>query len=297
MDMKLKTFSYFLKEALMSLRRNSWIGLASIGTVAVSLIIVGVSLLLVVNTNLLTRKLESNVQITAFVREDVELREARNLEDRIVSVDGIEEVRFVSKEVSLELFRKQLGKQSRMVEALGGNNPLPHSYQISVKDPKQVKAVALKIEKIDGIEKVNYGQGVVERLFAFTKWTRLIGVALMLLLGLAAIFLIATTIRLTVFARRKEIQIMKMIGATDWFIRWPFLMEGMMLGFVGALLAVCIVGASYLSFVSYLQRDLAFIGLRADSDFLLIMSLILTGVGMFIGAVGSGISMRKFLKV
>ncbi len=295
--MKIKTFGYFFKEAVSSLRRNSWIGLASIGTVAVSLIIVGVSLLLVINTNSLATRLESNVEITAFVKDNLDYDKARALEDRIAAVEGVSSLKFVSKDKALEEFRKQLGDQSSMINALGGSNPLPHTYRITVKDPKQVKTVADLVQKISGIGKVNYGQGVIERLFAVTKWVRVIGLVLIVLLALAAVFLIATTIRLTVFARRKEIQIMKMIGATNWFIRWPFLMEGMALGFVGALIAVCIVGFSYSAFVSYLQADLAFMGLRSDTRFLLILSSVLLATGTVIGAVGSGISMRKFLRV
>ncbi|ADG83574.1 permease-like cell division protein FtsX [Thermincola potens] len=295
--MRIRTFGYFLTEAFKSLRRNSWIGLASVGTMAVSLIIVGVSLLLVINTNNLASKLESNVQISAFIKDDVDLEQARALESKILSINGIANIEFISKDRALEEFRRQLGDQSRMVRALGGNNPLPHSYRITVKDPKQVKPIALKIAKIAGIEKVNYGQGVIERLFAVTKWVRAIGVAVIVLLALAAIFLIATTIRLTVFARRKEIQIMKMIGATNWFIRWPFLLEGMILGFVGALLAVIVVCFAYLTLADYLQRDLAFMGLRTDMRFLINISASLLGVGTFLGAVGSGISMHKFLRV
>jgi cell division transport system permease protein len=267
--MRIRTIGYFVGEALQSLRRNNWMVLASIGTVAVSLIIVGVSLITVMNANYLAARLESNIEIIAYLKGNTGEEDARALKNDIRKIPGVDKVTFISKEDALYQFRKDLGDQQNMIDALGGDNPLPHHYKVSTISPQDVGKVAVKL------------QGV------------------MTVLALAAIFLIATTIRLTVFARKKEIQIMKILGATDWFIRWPFLMEGMVLGSIGALIAVLFVDVSYITFTNYIQKDLNFnmFGLQTDSRFMFYLGVVMVGLGAFIGVLGSGISMRKFLKV
>lgn len=297
--MKIKTLGYFTREALTSIRRNFWIGLASMSTVAISLIIVGISLLVVMNTNYLADQLESEVEITAYLKSDIGLAQAEGLISKVQSISGVDRVTFVNKAQALQELKEQLGDKQNMVDALGGDNPLPHLYRIKTISAKDVKKVAEALVKLPEVEEVAYGQGVVERLLSITKWVRAVGLIGMGLLASAAVFLIATTIRLTVFARRKEIQIMKIIGATDWFIRWPFLLEGMILGFIGALIATGIVDFSYLTFINYIRQDLnlAMLSIRVDREFIAVLSGSLLVIGMLLGAVGSAISMRKFLKV
>lgn len=297
--MKIKTVGYFTREAFTSIRRNLWIGLASMSTVAISLIIVGMALLMVVNTNYLAKQLESEVEITAYLKSNIGLAEAGGLESQIKAIQGVAQVTFVNKAQALQELRQQLGDKQNMVDALGGENPLPHLYRIKTLAAKDVNKVADALAKLPEVEEVAYGKGVVERLLSITRWVRAVGLIGMSLLASAAVFLIATTIRLTVFARRKEIQIMKIIGATDWFIRWPFLMEGMILGFVGALIATGVVDFSYLAFIKYIRQDLnlAMLSIRVDREFVAVLSGTLLVIGMLLGAIGSAISMRKFLKV
>lgn len=297
--MRISTFGYYIREAFKSLRRNNWMVLASVGTVAVSLMIVGISLITVMNTNYLADRLESNVEIIVFLKTSVSDDQARALKDRIEAIPGVAKTQFMTKDQAMADFRRQLGEQQNMVDALGGSNPLPNIYKISTVSPQDVDKVANKLQAFPETEKVDYGKGVVEKLFAITKWVRVIGISFMILLGLAAVFLIATTIRLTVFARRREIQIMKILGATNWFIRWPFLLEGMVIGFIGALIAVLVVDTCYIALTDYITRELKFnmLGLQTDYQFMIILGVAMLGVGTLIGTIGSGISMRKFLKV
>jgi cell division transport system permease protein len=147
------------------------------------------------------------------------------------------------------------------------------------------------------VDQVRYGQGVVEKLMALSRWVRTAGLITMALLGAAAVFLIATTIRLSVFARRREIEIMKFLGATNWFVRFPFLLEGMILGLCGSLLASLVIYFGYLSLVGNLQLSLPFMELITDRR---VIEPVLEGIlllGLLIGALGSMISMRRFLKV
>lgn len=297
--MKIRTIGYFIREAFKSLYRNNWMGLASVGTVSVSLIIVGISLITILNTNYLAARLESNVEIISYLKDGVEADRTIELKERIQGLPGVAKVRFVTKDEAMLEFRKELGDQQNMIDALGGSNPLPNLFKVTTISPQDVDKVANQLQSFTEMEKVDYGKGVVEKLFTITKWVRMVGVVVMSLLGFAAIFLIATTIRLTVFARRKEIEIMRMLGASNWFIRWPFLLEGMFLGFTGAVIAVVVVYVSYISLTDYIIRDLNFniFGLQTDPRLMLILGGAMLGVGMFVGALGSGISMRKFLKV
>ncbi|MDD4335640.1 MAG: FtsX-like permease family protein, partial [Desulfotomaculaceae bacterium] len=151
-------------------------------------------------------------------------------------------------------------------------------------------------EIYDQFDKVRYGQGIVEKMMDLSKWVRTAGLITMTLLGVAAVFLIATTIRLSVYARRKEIGIMKTLGATNWFVRFPFVLEGMMLGLAGSLIAVAVVYFGYISLIGNIQLSLPFVQLVTDRALIKPLMELLLLTGLVIGAVGSLISMRRFLK-
>ncbi|WP_288312032.1 permease-like cell division protein FtsX, partial [uncultured Selenomonas sp.] len=220
--MKLRTSEYFIQETLRSLRRNNWMSFASIGTVAVSLFVLGVFLLLVLNMNRLASSLESQVQISVYLADGLSERARKDIASDIEALQGIEEIRYVPKEEAKERLAKRLGDQKYLLDALGEKNPLPDSFEVVLKSPDLVETAAAAITRMDGVEQAKYGQDVIEHLFAITRLIRIFGLALMVLLAGATLFIISNTIRLTVFARRKEVAIMKYVGATDWFIRWPF---------------------------------------------------------------------------
>lgn len=204
---------------------------------------------------------------------------------------------YISKERALERFRERLGEQQSILNALGDNNPLPNGYDIKVERPEQIKEIAQIIANIQGVENVRYGKEMVEKLFSLTKMIRTFGLIIIVFLALAATFIISNTIRLTVFARRREIGIMKYVGATDWFIRWPFLLEGMMLGFLGALIAVLVLMKLYSVFTGHMSVSIAFLPILPSYPILIYLAVFLLGVGMAIGALGSTISLRRFLHV
>jgi len=295
--MKLRTMRYFFKESFTSLKRNGWMSLASVTTVAISLFVCGIFWLLVMNVNYVSASIESSVEITAFLHTDTLPEQIDEIKNRIQALPGVSEIIFVSRDEALESLKKQFGEEHDLVAALGGDNPLPDSFTIKTKTPDDVLPTARSIENIDSIEKVRYGQGVVEKLFAVIDWVRLLGLVMMILLAVAAVVLIAITIRLTVYARRKEIMIMKYVGATDWFIRWPLFLEGIFLGLIGSLVAVGFLCWSYTSLLENVGVTLAFIQLIREPGLLwrLSTSLIATGAGL--GGIGSMISLRKFLKV
>ena len=179
------------------------------------------------------------------------------------------------------------------MKATIGKNPLPNTFDVKAKDPHQVAVIATKINKINGVYKVNYGQGVVERLFQVTRWVRVVSIAFIILLAAGAVFLIATTIRLAIFARRKEIYLMKLIGATDWFVRWPFFIEGMFMGISGSLIAVLLLALGYNSLVSRIGT-IFFMPLVSDPHLLSQLYLSLIGIGALLGMLGTYISINRF---
>jgi cell division transport system permease protein len=295
--MKVRTVGYFFKQAFKSMWRNGWMGVAAVTTVAITLLIVGIFTLLVINADFIATDLESDVEIIAYMDVEASRSEVLEVEEQIQAIRGVTEVKLVTKEEGLEILNKKFGQDYDLLSSLGGVNPLPDLYRVKADSPENVEPVAKTLERVAHVDKVDYGQDVIDKLFAVIRWVRLIGAGLVLLLGLGAIFLVATTIRLTVFARRKEIQIMKYIGATDWFIRWPFFIEGMVLGFIGAMLAGVVLYFTYDFMVTNIRFSLTFIPLISDMGLIMKILGSLLVAGTFVGALGSLISVRRFLQV
>ncbi len=295
--MKVRTIEYYIREVFISLRRNNWMSVASIGTVAVSLFIFGMFLMMVMNMNKLAENMESQVQINVYLLDKVDREQARDIEKDLKEIEGVESVGFVTKDEAMERFKDRLGDQKTLLDALDETNPLPDSFEVTVTNSDLVKTAAEKMEKIDGVECAKYGQDVMEHLFEITRLLRIFGFTLMLVLAFATLFIISNTIRLTVFARRKEIAIMKYVGATDWFIRWPFVMEGMVLGLFGSIIAAMVLRTAYTAMAEKVYDTLAFFPLIPEQPFLTYITIIVVISGMVVGAIGSAVSIKKFLKV
>lgn len=295
--MKVRTIEYYIREVFISLRRNNWMSVASIGTVAVSLFIFGMFLMMVMNMNKLAENMESQVQINVYLLDKVDREQARDIEKDLKEIEGVESVGFVTKDEAMERFKDRLGDQKTLLDALDETNPLPDSFEVTVTNPDLVKTAAEKMEKLDGVECAKYGQDVMEHLFEITRLLRIFGFTLMLVLAFATLFIISNTIRLTVFARRKEIAIMKYVGATDWFIRWPFVMEGMVLGLFGSIIAAMVLRTAYTAMAEKVYETLAFFPLIPEQPFLTYITIVVVISGMVVGAIGSAVSIKKFLKV
>ena len=297
MDMKLQTSEYFIQEVFRSLRRNNWMSFASIGTVAVSLFVLGVFLLLVLNMNRMASALESQVQISVYLDAGLSADDRQAIASDIEALQGIESIRYISKDEAKARLEDRLGDQKYLLDALGDKNPLPDSFEVVVKSPDLVETAAKAIDRMDGVQEAKYGQDVIEHLFAITRLIRIFGLVLMVLLAGATLFIISNTIRLTVFARRKEIAIMKYVGATDWFIRWPFLLEGMVLGFVGGVIAAVALRSFYAAMAAKITDTLTFFPLMPQYPSMNYITVALLLAGMAIGALGSALSLKRFLKV
>ena len=295
--MRFSTKQYFIKETYKSIRRNGFMSFASISTVAVSLLVLGMFLMIFLNTNNLAQYLENQVQISVYMQDSATDKELASVQDKLTKMPGVVKVTQVNKQQALERFKKRLGDQEQLLNSLGKENPFPNSFEVQVDNPDRIKVLTPQIGQLPKVETAKFGQEVVEHLFQLTKILRLGGIVLVVFLAMATLFIISNTIRLTVFARRKEVIIMKYVGATDWFIRWPFLLEGMTLGFFGAVVAFVLINSIYASLLDRIHATLAFLPLLPTSPLLLYVDLFLLAAGTGIGALGSYISLRKFLRV
>ena len=295
--MRFSTKEYFVKETYKSIRRNGFMSFASISTVAVSLLVLGMFLMIFLNTNNLAQYLESQVQVSVYMQDSATAKELASVKDKLTKMPGVVKVTQVSKQQALERFKKRLGDQQQLLSSLGKENPFPNSFEIQVDSPERIKVLTPQIGQLPKVETAKFGQEVVEHLFQLTKILRFGGILLVVFLAMATLFIISNTIRLTVFARRKEVIIMKYVGATDWFIRWPFLLEGMTLGFFGAVVAFILINSIYSGLLERIHATLAFLPLLPTSPLLLYVDLFLLVAGTGIGALGSYISLRKFLRV
>jgi cell division transport system permease protein len=295
--MKLSTSEYFIKEVYTSFKRNIWMTLASIFTVVLSLFILGFFSIVILNLNKMADTLESQVQISVYLKDDLSQEEIDETKETLSKIEGLEDIKFITREEAMENFKERLGDQQFLLDALDDTNPLPDSFSLTVTSPQQVKTIADTAAALDSVESASYSQDIINHLFNLTHLIRLIGIALIILLTGAAIFIISNTIRLTVFARRKEIAIMKYVGATDWFIRWPFLLEGICLGFIGGGLATIFLYIVYNQVTQEIYEAMAFFPLIPQHPFIDYISLAILVAGIIIGALGSTISLKRFLKV
>ena len=257
--MKIRTMNYYMAEAFTSFRRNSFMSIASIATVALALFILGLFSMLAANLDYFADNLENQVELSVYLKDDLTT-------DQVMAV----------------------GRQLK---------ELPDVKEIAFNNPESVKSAAVSVKDIKGVESTHYGQDIIEQLFKIANVIRWGGVVLIVFLAFATLFIISNTIRLTVFARRKEIGIMKYVGATNWFIRWPFLLEGLLLGFIGGLIADIALFQFYEFVTVSIHESLAFLPLVSFFPFMYQLAGGLLVISMIIGAIGSTISLKRYMKV
>ena len=295
--MTLNSIRYILRETFNSMKRNPWLSIASVLTVMVSLVILGFSVFFLANASNMAKSFESQLEVAAFVKSGTAPADIEALQTQIKGLPGVASVTIVTKEQALTDFGKTMGdSQSNLLTDLGGTNPFPDKLTVKATDPQNVKALATTMSALPGVDKVRYGQDFVDQLLRFTQWLRWIGLGVVGAFGIAAIVLISINVKMNVFSRRREIQIMKLVGASNSFVRWPFLIEGMVLGLIGGALAAGIVGMGYNWITMYVQSTLTFLPVVQNGLLFRQVSVGLLLAGMAMGAIGSGFSLQKFLK-
>ena len=294
-----KTLGRHLREAIKSLGRNAWMSIASISAVTVTLLLVGTFLVIMMNLNNIASNIEEDVEITVLIDRTADQNAQNQLESKLKNLEKVENVQFSSKDQELEKLIKSFGEKGESFKLFEQDNPLNDVFIVKTKVPEDTPVVAEEIKKMRYVEDVQYAEETVKKLFEVVNVSRNIGIVLIIGLVFTAMFLISNTIKITIFARRREIEIMKLVGATNWFIRWPFFLEGLFLGALGAVIPITVLVVSYNSLVNfaipYIQGS--FVELLPFSPFVFQISAILLLIGVLIGIWGSLMSVRKFLKV
>lgn len=299
MDYMINTLGRHFRETLKSLARNAWMTFASVSAVTVTLILVGTFLVIMMNLNHVASNLENDVEIRVLVDVTAKEDAQAKLKSEIEKIKQVDTVVFSPKEKELNNLVESLGEEGKSFELFEQNNPLNDVFVVKAKEPKDTKLVAEKIATFENASKVKYGQDEVEKLFKVISVSRNIGIGLIIGLIFTAMFLISNTIKITIFARRHEIEIMKLVGATNGFIRWPFFLEGLFLGTLGAVVPIVLMVTAYKSLYTWALPKLqgSFIEFLPASPFVFQVSAILLVIGALIGVWGSLMSVRKFLKV
>lgn len=298
--MKIRTVRHIVKEGMVNTYRNKLMSLASVIIVVASLMIFGFFLLTSYNLDANIRIWKEQPQLEVFCYEGLDDTQVNRIEESIKNNDKIAEHRKVTEEEAFKRAQERLGKGSRLLEGL--DVIFPVSFIIKLKDTSYSKEVVEALQKTNGIDSVSYSQDTIDIISRVSYWLKLISSLMVTIFLVVAVFIIANTIKLTVFARRKEINIMKYIGATDWFIRWPFIVEGVIISMVGALISFILSAYGYNTIEEKFSQDL----FLADTQLLMMvkirdvwsqLALLYFAIAAAVGAIGSLVSLRKHLRV
>lgn len=294
--MKFNTVKRHFRESFKSLGRNSWMTIASVSAVTVTLILVGVFALIMMNLNKVASDLENDVEIKVLIDETADKAAEKALMEKIKKLPDVAEMNYSTKENELTKLVKDFGDDFKLFEQ---SNPLRNVIYVKASDPQQTATVAKKIDKFEYTYDVMYGEGKVEKLFNFLNISRNVGIVLILGLLFTAIFLISNTIRITIIARGDEIEIMKLVGATNSFVRIPFLLEGMWLGILGSIIPIAVIATLYHNVYRIIAPRLKgeLVQVLDFSPLVYQVSGLLLLIGILIGIWGSFMSVRKFLKI
>ncbi|MBR1969311.1 MAG: permease-like cell division protein FtsX [Clostridia bacterium] len=292
-----RNFKYYLKSALSSFVRNGIMTFASFATVACCLFLFGVFFLFTANMNFISRQIESQCQLTAYIHPDVTDATQKSAYEAILKIDGVENAELETKAQAFTNFKEMLGDRADVLEGLEGKDFLRSSVKVSLMDIRNSEAVVKKIARIPGVEEVRNRQDIVGKVISFTDIVKHGSIIAMIILLIVAIFIIQNTIKLSVYAREREIKIMKFVGATDHFIRTPFVLEGIIIGSLGFIVSFVIIMLGYnaaIGSISGIVSMFAFVQLESVA---LLLALCMAGFGVLMGAAGSGLSIKRYLKV
>ncbi|NLO82646.1 MAG: ABC transporter permease [Clostridiales bacterium] len=302
--MSFRSWGFYIRNGFQNILRNRVMALASITAIMVALFVLGLILVIAFNLDVMVENMESKMEITIYLKDETTEEQRLTIENNIRSWEGVYEIVFVSKQEALDKWRTELGDKGKLLEGYSGeNNPLPDSFLIKIQKPEYVEDIVERVRAIPAVDDINYSSRVAEFIGWFARGIRIFGALIVAILAVVAVIVISNTVRLTVYSRRKEINIMKYIGATDWFIRWPFIIEGMVLGMIGALLSTCLVVGVYKLMIDrsgYIDVKWGYLGIfkLLPMDKIMFPVLVISMmVGVCVGIMASCISIRKHLKV
>ncbi len=301
--MKLRSIRYYIREAVTNLFRNSLMTLASIGTVMSCIFILSISFAVAANIDFILHQFGTTLGFSVIIERDTDSDTVNALYNKIAAIDNIKAVKYVSSAEALQRMTKDLKDNKGILAGLEKDNPLPRSFEITVADPAFQEEVVKSLEELLdlGIEEINYESNIANMLVAINNGIRIVSFFIIAALFAIAVVIIVNTVKLTVNSRKTDINIMKYVGATDWFIRWPFIIEGILIGIIGAVIPLLIGLFGYGQIINFaydnlkiLNNLILFLPVAQIYNVLVPFALAL---GIVIGAFGSAFSIKKYLKV
>ncbi|MGB2712022.1 MAG: permease-like cell division protein FtsX [Conexibacter sp.] len=293
---------FFMREASRSLRRNAAPSFAALATILLTMLVLGVFIPIVQATTGAANDVRKRVIVDVFVKGDATQQDIDRVRELLTGTQHVKRVEFVSKEQAYEQQRKKDPEAFELLDA----NPLPHTFRVTPEDPDDVLKITNELAPTaasggripvdDAIDEVRDRKEDTTKILQVTRFVKLMAGTLAALLIAASIFLIANTIRLSLYARRREVEVMKLVGATDWFIRWPFVIEGVIVGACGTLLAILLLAVGKIAIIDPLASNFTLISAPQTIGFPLLIAVMLVA-GIAISAIGSGLSLRRFLRV
>ena len=299
--MKFNIVSYLIGEGIGNVFKNKKSTFSSVLVMCISMLVFGIFFIIGENVNHIMNTVESAQEIQVFIVNDATDEEIASVGEQIKAIEGVNQVEYVSKDEALDIMQDRVGERSYLLAGYEENNFLPASYKVTLTDLELVNQVEEQINNLDNIKKITSSNETMSKLIGIANGIRVVTGAILVALVIASIFIIANTIKLTVYARRREISIMKYVGATNSFIRWPFIVEGVFIGVVSACISVLIIGGVYKVIAAQLLEStlVQSIGFTlvtfGDMFTLIILVYLILGIG--IGVIGSSLSMRKYLEV
>lgn len=294
-----RAMGYSVKQAFKQVFRNKNMCTASIFSITSMLLILGLFFILVVNINLLAETTQSQFNtIQVYIEDDVSEESIYEMKNEVEGLSGVDKAVIIDKEQALEIMQKRWGDNSYLLQGLEEENPFPNSIEITVQHLENAEAIATRIQSMDGIEDIKYYNTIVEKLLNITGFIQVAGMILILILIIISIVIVANTVKLTVTAREREISIMKYVGATNWFIRGPFFVEGIIIGLIGSGVSVILINIAYKKIIeAFTEQAFVMFSIGMVPQGFLIHNLvwIFISLGVGIGSMGSILSMRKFL--
>ncbi len=298
MAMIFRNIKYFLTQGFKGLISNSLMTLASIGIVIASLVLFGFFTLFSMNLNSIGDQIKEQCEINVYMPNEMSRDDVRAIGSSLSEIEYVKEAQLYTKEERLQNYKDGVYQErAEVIDTLEEDNPLRDAYILVLEDVTMANQVAEDASKIPGVEEVVNRQDLIQQILSITNTIQHVSIWLILILAAISVFIISNTIKLGMFSRRKEINIMKFVGATNWFIRWPFIIEGMLLGAVGAAVATFIVMLGYGSVLPTVQEFMGNIELLSGTEVLNVVIVTFLVMGIGIGMAGSAMSIRKHLHV
>jgi cell division transport system permease protein len=291
-------FGFFLREALRGLRRSSAPALAALLTVLLTALVLGVFIPIVQATTGTANEVRERIVVDVYIEESAVEADRAELRQALESTANVKAVEFISKDEALQRAKEKNPKAFEAGAELLGSNPLPDSFRVTPEDPDRIDQIAGEFERggLPAVDEVRKREEDTDKILSATGLVKILTAGLAALLLFASIALIANTIRLSIFARRREVEVMRLVGATNWFIRWPFVIEGVIVGFLGGVLAVLLLTIAKETFIDPLSDRFALLAAPDTIDFPLLIVLLMIAC-ILVSAIGSGITLRRFLRV